>query len=228
MHSDGLILSWNWLIQVYTPYPLRQFWKLPVTNIHIANVPFILMILCWILDVASASGYLPIQSTALKLALYESSKVKSHCHSPTVANWLTDEKSIIPQQAIHWLLWNTCPDSHHYCLQVHLQTHTITASKLSWFWPPSVSPNSHKYGLQGHRQTRTMTASKLALSRPPSLRTHGLQVYLQTSSITASRFTLSWPLSASLNLLVDGLQPSSIVASKFTGSCPPSAYLQTR
>jgi len=37
MPSWGLILSWNWYIQVDTPHPLRHSWRLPVTKINIAD-----------------------------------------------------------------------------------------------------------------------------------------------------------------------------------------------
>jgi len=36
--SQGLILSWNWRIQVYPPHPLRYSWRLTVTKIHFADV----------------------------------------------------------------------------------------------------------------------------------------------------------------------------------------------
>jgi len=36
--SQGLILSWNSHIEVYTPHPLRHSWRLPVTKIHFADV----------------------------------------------------------------------------------------------------------------------------------------------------------------------------------------------
>jgi len=38
MPSYGLILSWNWCIQVYTPHLLRHSWRLPVTKIYFADV----------------------------------------------------------------------------------------------------------------------------------------------------------------------------------------------
>jgi len=37
MPSSGLILSWNWHFQVYTPHPLRHSWILPETKIHFAD-----------------------------------------------------------------------------------------------------------------------------------------------------------------------------------------------
>jgi len=34
----GLILSWNWCIQVCTQHPLRHIWRLPETEINFADV----------------------------------------------------------------------------------------------------------------------------------------------------------------------------------------------
>jgi hypothetical protein len=55
MPSQCLIPSWQWCIQVYTPNPLRHYWRLPVTEIHLADdiaigstLPIIeLALLCW-------------------------------------------------------------------------------------------------------------------------------------------------------------------------------------
>jgi len=38
MPSYGLILTWNWGIQVYTPHPLRHSWRLPETKINFADL----------------------------------------------------------------------------------------------------------------------------------------------------------------------------------------------
>jgi hypothetical protein len=35
--SYGPILFWTWCIQDYTPHPLRHFWRLPETKIHLAD-----------------------------------------------------------------------------------------------------------------------------------------------------------------------------------------------
>jgi len=106
-------------------------------------------------------------------------------------------------------------------LQLHLQTHSITASKcISEFTrprPPSASPNSLDHGLPVHLQTRSIMASKcisqFTPSRPPSSSpkqlNHGLQVY-RTRSITTfkciSEFTWPQPPSASPNS-VDHILP---------------------
>jgi len=112
------------------------------------------------------------------------------------------------------------PNSLDHRLQGHLQTRSITASKvhtsmvfqvhistLTRSQPPSVSPNSLYYGLQ----VRMIMASKCisTLPRLPSRSAslssllHSLQVYLEIRSITAFRsiakLARSRPRSVSLN-----------------------------
>jgi len=126
--------------------------------------------------------------------------------------------------------------SQDHGLQVHLQSCSITASKLAQSWPPSASansldhglqcasPTSLDYALQVHIQTGMITASKLGASWSPSvspnLHNSGIQVHLQTSSITflecISKFIWSRPLSVSPNPLDYHLQvnfqPRSLMA----------------
>jgi len=93
--------------------------------------------------------------------------------------------------------------------QVHLHTHSITASKCIFKLARLQHLNPHNHGLQELLHTRLITASKciskLARSRPPSASPnpldHSLQVYLKTRSSTASKFARSWPPSASPKLL---------------------------
>ena len=94
---------------------------------------------------------------------------------------------------------------------MHLQTHSITASKCIAKLAPIRPPSSHDHDLQVHLQTRSITASKLVQSWPPS-------AYLQTRLITASNcisnLTQSRPPSVSPNSLDYGLQVLTILASK--------------
>jgi len=97
------------------------------------------------------------------------------------------------------------------CLQVLIQSCSITASTFEQSWPPSTSLNSLDRGIQPYHQTCSIKASKLARSWPPS-------AYLQTRSIMAikcvSKPARLWP-SNSLNR---GLQ---VHISKFARSRPP-------
>jgi len=52
----------------------------------IVCLPFILMIMSWPLNIASASGVPPYMIDRHQPALYESWKAKSPCHIPTVAS----------------------------------------------------------------------------------------------------------------------------------------------
>jgi hypothetical protein len=98
-------------------------------------------------------------------------------------------------------LQSASPNSHHYGLQVHLQTHSITASKcISELNVISASKCiSECVGLsdQMHLQTRWITACKCI----SDLHDLGLHSHLQTRSITASKLAQSWPPSASTNSL---------------------------
>jgi hypothetical protein len=59
--------------------------------------------------------------------------------------------SITPSKCISSkLAWSRPPSSHDQGLQVHLESHTIMASKPVRLWPPSVSPNSVDHSLQVH------------------------------------------------------------------------------
>jgi hypothetical protein len=130
------------------------------------------------------------------------------------------------------------------CLQVLVQTSSITAAKLTGSRPPSASPNSLDYTLQ----VRIIIASNCI---SPNSLDHSLQVYLQTPSLTASKpmskLTPLRPPSASPYWLDHSLQVHlqhcSITASKCISKLarlrPPSAlpysidhglqvYLQTR
>jgi len=86
-----------------------------------------------------------------------------------------------------WPRPSTPPMSLDHCLQVHLQTHSITASmcisNLAQLRPPS----SHHHSLQVHLQTCSITASEcisnLTWSWSPHSLNQCLQVYLQTRSI---------------------------------------------
>jgi len=126
--------------------------------------------------------------------------------------------------------------SHDHGLEVHLQTSTIRASKLTPSQPPSVSPKSHDYGLQVH-------ISKLTRSRPPSVFPNSLDHGLKVRLIKASKcvYQLAWSRSwsVSVNTLDYRLQvhlqtcmitPSECI-SEFTQSlftCAPQIALMHR
>jgi len=83
------------------------------------------------------------------------------------------------------------PDSPDHSLEVYLWCHSLRASKITWWHPPSASWNWLYYSLQMYLQTGTITASKFAQSRPPYVSPNslnqGLGVHLQTRSITVWR-----------------------------------------
>jgi len=94
--------------------------------------------------------------------------------SRTITSWSTTSKY---SSNLH-LSWfpsaspmfpNNCPSLHNYCLQLHLWTHSITASKcISKFipsWPPSVYPNSLNDGLHVGMIMVSKCISRLARSR---------------------------------------------------------------
>jgi len=144
---------------------------------------------------------------------------------------------------IHWIMASKCahswsPNVHHHCLQVHLQTCSITASK-SITKCASLQPTySHDHGLLGHLHTCSILASqfrrlwpptaylltgsitaskwisKLPRLQPPCLHNHGLPVYLQSCPITAlkciSEFTRSSFSGAAWITLKTCLQPVQI------------------
>jgi len=84
------------------------------------------------------------------------------------------------------------PNSLDYGLQVHHQTHLITAFKCISELTPFRPPGSHNHGLQVHLQTSSITASKwiskLAKLQPASVRPnwldYGRRVHIQVHSIT--------------------------------------------
>jgi len=74
-----LSMTWSW---VDTEYSIHRVQHPP----KIVCLPFIHMITCWPLNVASASGVPPYTIDRHQPALHESLKVKAHCHIPTVAS----------------------------------------------------------------------------------------------------------------------------------------------
>jgi hypothetical protein len=107
------------------------------------------------------------------------------------------------------------PNSLDYCVQVYLQTSSITITEC-------ITPTSLDYGLQVHLQTRSITLleclSKFTQSRPPrvspNMLNYHLQVHLQTDSVMASEciseFTQS-SFSGALRIAPKhGLQPVQI------------------
>jgi len=98
--------------------------------------------------------------------------------------------------------------SQSWAPSAYLQTRLITASrcisKLSWWWPPSVSPNLLDYALPVHLQPCSFTiAESISMStrsQPASVCPNMLdfrhKVHLHTYSTTAleciSEFTWSW------------------------------------
>jgi len=157
----------------------------------IVCVPFILRILSWPLNVASASGVPPCTIYRHQPALHESPKIKSPCYIPTVASQLTDETSFSTLGTVHWLPRCTSSNSLNCGLQVRTIMPSKTISKLTLLLPP----NSLNHGLQVYLQTRLITASKCiskftqSQSRSASLSSldQGRQVYLQISLITTSK-----------------------------------------
>jgi len=151
----------------------------------IVYLPFILMVKSWLMNVAWASGMPPYTIHHSQPGLPESSKVKSSCHVPTGARWLTDIYSLSTQRAVHRPTPSTHPISLDHGLQVDLQTQSLAASrcifKLTRSRLPSVSLNFHDYGLQ----VRTIMASKCI---SPNSLDYSLQVHLPTRSTAASKF----------------------------------------
>jgi len=120
------------------------------------------------------------------------------------------------------------------CLQVLLQSRSITASKFAWSESPNASPNSHHYGLQAHFWVHLISASecisKLTWLQPPraslSSLDLGLQVHLQTHSIMASKCI--WVHSVMTSNCISKFYRSwPPCASEFTRCLPPSASLHS-
>ena len=160
----------------FTEYSIHRIQHTP----KIVGLPFILIIKCWPLNVASASGVPPYMIDHHQRPLNANSNVKSHSHRCELTNWWNDSQhpALRPLTASKYSskltrLWP--PSSHDHGIQVHI-------SKLARSQPPSVSPNWLDYGLQ----LCTIMASKciytLAWSWPPSASPnsldHSLQVYL--------------------------------------------------
>ena len=109
---------------------------------------------------------------------------------------------------------------------MHLQTCTITASKIAPSFPRSLSPNSIKSGpkLAPSRPPKWM--SKLVPLQPPSKHNFALHSHLQTGMITTSQLAWSRPPTVSPNLHNYGLQVHlqnrRITAHKFAWSWSPS------
>jgi len=82
----AMIVSWHRVQHTpstaYTEYSIHRVQHPP----KIVCLPFILMIRMWPLNVASASGVPPYTIDCHQPALHGSSKVKSHCHIPTVVS----------------------------------------------------------------------------------------------------------------------------------------------
>ena len=76
-HDQELTLS-----TPYTEYSMHRVQHPPKS----VCLPFILMIMSWPLNVASASGVLRYTIDRHQPAVHDRSKVKSHCHIPTVAS----------------------------------------------------------------------------------------------------------------------------------------------
>jgi hypothetical protein len=129
-----------------------------------------------------------------QLACHESSKIKSPCHIPTFASQLTEEYNVSARSAIHRLALSTRPNSLDYGLQVHLQTHFITASKCISNPARLDPPSTQNLGLPVHLHSISIAISEcisqFTQSRPPSVCSntvnYRLQLHLQTHSITAS------------------------------------------
>jgi len=123
------------------------------------------------------------------------------------------------------------PISLDHGLHVHLQTHSITASRCISNLAPLRPASSHKHGLQVHLQSRSITASKsiskLARSRPRSVSQNSLDYGLQVCTSMASKCIInlarSGPPSASPNCLDHGLGVNiwvySIVIFRHTSNC---------
>jgi len=177
------------------------------------------------MNVASASGVPPHTIDRHQPALHESSMVKSPCHIPTVASWLTDERSFSTRRAVHRLPPSTRPNSLNYGLQVHLQSHSNTASKCISKLARLHLPTSHHRGLEVH-------ISKLAELWPPCVGPNSLDYGLEVRMIKASTciYTLPWflPPSASPNSLDHGhlvsLQPRSVTGSECIAEFTRSSF----
>jgi len=178
----------------YTEYSIPQVQHPPT----IVCVPFILMITCWPLNVASVSGMPPYMvDRGQQPARPEGSQDKLLCPIPTFASQLTEELSSGTQRAVNWLppstrpisfdhsLESVSPHSLDYGLAVRTimaskcisKTHTIRImqciSKFTQLRPQSVSPNMLYYCKQVRHHTLSIMISecisKFTPSRCPSV-----------------------------------------------------------
>jgi len=163
-------MPWSWgdtKYSIHREYSIHRVQHPP----KIVCLPSILMIRCWPLNVASASGIPPKTIDRHQPALHESSKGKLHCHIPTVVTEQTDESSLRTRPAVHRQPLSTGAISLCHSPQVHVQSHSITASKCITTVARSGHLCSHDHGLKVHLQTRLITSSKcipkLALSWSP-------------------------------------------------------------
>jgi len=101
-------------------------------------------------------------------------------------------RSITASKSISELAQLRPPSALHYCLQVYLQTGSITASKFARSWPPSASTHSLDHSLHVHVQTCLNTVyeciTRLPWVEPPSVSPNSLDydlgVLLYVCSIT--------------------------------------------
>jgi len=125
---NAMIMSCQWVQHTpsaaFTEYSIHWVQH----TCKIVCLAFILKMTSWPLNVAAASGLPPYRIDRHQPGLHESSKVKSHCHIPTVEGWLTDEQRPSTRRAGNRPRPSTCPISLDPCLQVHLPTCSITAS----------------------------------------------------------------------------------------------------
>jgi len=192
----------------------------------------------WTPQCSFASGVPPHRLAAISQFSIRVSKVKSPCYIPTVWSLLTNKWSLRTCRASHWPLPDRPPPTIppitlDHSLQVHLQTHLITASKciskLVRSQPPSSSTKSLDHVLQVHLGLHLISASqcisKLTPSRPPIASEftqsqspvessnwidYGPGVYIWAHLILASKCTSNLaqlePLSVSLSALDLSLQ----------------------
>jgi len=133
-----------------------------------------------------------------------------HCCELTI--WWNDSQHPPPcpstlSKYLSKLSWLWPPSLRSHCLQVHLQTRSITASKFAQLWPPSVYLHSRWI-------ISSKCISKLAPIIPPSVSTnlvaHDLAVPLYIHSIMVSKCICKYawlpPPSASPNSLNHGLR----------------------
>jgi len=165
----------------------------------------------------------------------------SHSHGCELTNWwivsqhaawsinrlpvLVESRSIAASECISKPTWSrppsVSPDLLDYGLQVHLQTHSITASKCISRLARLRHSSLHDHSIHVHLKTHSFMAWKFAPLWPPSASPisldHGHQVYPQTYLITAckciSKHSRSRPPSVSPDSLDYCIQVCTIIAS---------------